>query len=100
MNKETLKALLGMKLCQELRMFRDEELGLNKDEILGDCFKINMYIVIYEILIENMNQMTKSTISGLVDCPGNIINQIYESWLEANGDDYERIKQFVEKEVA
>lgn len=100
LNKETLKALLGMRLSQELRTFRDEELGLDKDEILGDCFKINMFIVIYEILIESMNQMKKGTISELLDRQGNIISQIYESWLEENGDDYERIKQFVEKEVA
>ena len=100
MNNETLRALLGMKLTKELRVFRDEELRLCKDDILGDSFKINMYIIIYEVLIENLNVMRKSVIKELLDQPDNIINRIYESWLDANGDDYERIKNFVEKEVA
>lgn len=100
MNKETLRALLGMKLNNEIHAFRDEELGLEREDILGDCFKINMYIIIYEVLIENMNTMRKSVMRELLDQQDNIIDRIYESWIETYGDDYERIKCFVEKEVA
>ena len=100
MNKETLRALLGMKLNNEIHAFRDEELGLEREDILGDCFKINMYIIIYEVLIENMNKMRKNVMKDLLDQQENIIDRIYEAWVEANGDDYERIKCFVEKEVA
>lgn len=95
-----LKIQLRKRLAEEIKQFKEQELHLDKNEILGDCFKINMYIVIYEILIANTNFIDSNGIWELVNQSAGIIENLYKKWVNINGDDYERIEKFVMKEVA
>lgn len=100
MRNETLRGLVCLKLHQELSSFRDDEMCRDKDAIYGDCFQIHMYIIIYEIMVEELERLPKSKLKALLDQPTSIIRGIYEQWLEKNGDGYNQIQEFIMKEVA
>lgn len=87
-----------MKLYRELKVFMDESLQQSKSDIIADCFKINMYIVLYEILLEEIEQMNKYDVKKLF-LQETILQSLYDTYTDLYGDDYEKIKQFVKEVV-
>lgn len=94
MEQEQMRGLLYKKLYWELKEFKDKTLRHTKSDMLAECFKINLYIVLYEVLLEEIEQMGSDDLRFLIgkEC---ILENLYEVYTDWYGDGYERVKKFV-----
>lgn len=98
MDIEQMKGLSYKRVYRELKDFTDEALQHTKSDIIARCFEINLYIVLYEILLEEIEKMDKQGLKTLLS-KESILKCLYEAYTDLYGDDYERIKQFVKEVV-
>ena len=97
MHIEQIRGMLYKKLHRELRGYTEKALRNTKLDIIAQCFEINLYIVIYEVLLEVIEKLEYETLKTMIRRE-NILENLYESYTDLYGDDYERVKAFV-KEV-
>lgn len=94
MNIEEVKGLLYRKLHRELKDFTSSTMELKKEDIIGECFKINLYIILYECLLEEIEILRIDVLNNLV-LQSNIIGSLYDDYLDVYGDEYMKVKQFI-----
>lgn len=95
MDEKELKELLLERLHLELHLFKDSMLRQTKKEIYEASFKIEVYVNVYEILLENVESLDTGTVRGLLDWKYGILESLYQEWLGYQDNSFDELKAYV-----
>lgn len=95
MDEKELKELLLERLHLELYLFKDSMLRQTKKEIYEASFKIEVYVNVYEILLENVESLDTGTVRGLLDWKYGILESLYQEWLGYQDNSFDELKAYV-----
>ena len=99
MEEKELKELLSEKLHVELYLFKESMLCKTKMEIYESSYKIEVFVNVYEILIEETENLDSETLRGLLHWKYGILESLYEEWLGCRDDAYDELKAYVGSEL-
>ncbi len=88
-------------IASELEKFKSEMLAKSKNDILGTSYMIELYIIIYEVLMANAESIPEKVLAFLIDEASDkgIIKTLYDSWLLSKGDSYNEVEKYILEEV-
>ena len=99
MEEKELKELLLEKLHIELHLFKDSMLQETKKEIYEASYKIEVFVNVYEILMEEVENLDIETVRGILHLKYGILESLYEEWLGYRDDSYDELKAYVGSEL-
>lgn len=99
MDENTLKNLLWQRLYLELQVFKYSVLQQSKEEIYHSSYQIEIFVNIYEILMEELEDLDEETMTVLLYQNGSILVFFYEEWLAKEDSIYEELKNCVINEL-
>ena len=99
MSEKEIKKLVATCLYLELKIFQYELLSKSKREIYDASYKIEIMAIIYEILIEQLEEMKEEIVHHLILWKGNLMEDIYSRWLKKEDSSYEELKLHVEEHL-
>lgn len=96
-----MKQRFCKKLYEELTAFKVSTLQESKEDILGSSYKTEVFVNLYEILIESVDSISDVLLSNLVNQSTNILETFYNSFLSSSEEDpmYAELKHHVEREL-
>ena len=100
MEEKELKELFSERLHIELYLFKDSMLRKTNREIYEASYKIEVYVNIYEILMEEVENLDIETVRGLLYWKYGILESLYEEWLGYRDDSYDELKSYVGSELS
>ena len=99
MEEKELKELLLERLHIELHLFRDSMLQKTKKEIYEASYKIEVFVNVYEILLEDTENLDSGTIRGNLHWKYGILESLYEEWLGRDDNSFDELKAYVGSEL-
>ena len=99
MEEKELKELFSERLHIELHLFRDSMLQKTKKEIYEASYKIEVFVNVYEILLEDTENLDSGTIRGNLHWKYGILESLYQEWLGHRDDSYDELKAYVGSEL-
>ena len=99
MEEKELKELLLEKLHIELHLFKDSMLQKTKKEIYEASYKIEVYVNVYEILMEEVGSLDIETVRGILYWKYGILESLYEEWLGHDDNSFDELKSYVGSEL-
>lgn len=99
MDENTLKNLLWQRLYLELQVFKYSVLQQSKEEIYHSSYQIEIFVNIYEILMEELEDLDEETMTVLLYQNGSILVFFYEEWLAREDSIYEELKNCIIDEL-
>lgn len=99
MDERQLREVFSERLHIEIQLFKDSMLRKSKADIYAASYRIEMYVNLYEILVEQAERMSEMLIRAMVYYPGGILDAFYEEWLKREDNFYTEIKDYVEDEL-
>ena len=93
------RELFCKRIAEELKEFKDSVLTKDKESIYGDSYKIEVYVNIYEILIEQAEKLSEAVLLVWLNQSSGIIASLYVRWLKKEDDFYEELKNHVLEEM-
>ena len=99
MEEKELKELLLEKLHIELHLFKDSMLQETKKEIYEASYKIEVFVNVYEILLEDTENLDSGTIRGNLHWKYGILESLYEEWLGRDDNSFDELKAYVGSEL-
>ena len=99
MEEKELKELFSERLHIELHLFRDSMLQKTKKEIYEASYKIEVFVNVYEILLEDTENLDSGTIRGNLHWKYGILESLYEEWLGLDDNSFDELKAYVGSEL-
>lgn len=99
MEEKELKELFSERLHVELHLFRDSMLCRTKTEIYEASYKIEVFVNVYEILLEEVEGLDVETIRGLLCWRHGILESLYQEWLGRDDNSFDELKAYVGSEL-
>ena len=99
MEEKELKELFSERLHVELYLFKDSMLQKTKKEIYEASYKIEVFVNVYEILMEEVENLDIETVRGILYWKYGILESLYEEWLGYRDDSYDELKSYVGSEL-
>ncbi len=99
MEEKELKELFSERLHIELYLFKDSMLRKTNKEIYEASYKIEVFVNVYEILMEEVENLDIETVRGLLYWKYGILESLYEEWLGYRDDTYDELKSYVGSEL-
>ena len=99
MGEKELRELLLERLHIELNLFKDSMLQKEKGDIYEASFKIEVFITIYEILLEDVKELGRDGVRTLIYWKYGILESLYQEWLGREDSFYEELRTFVDDEM-
>lgn len=99
MDENTLKNLLWQRLYLELQVFKYSVLQQSKEEIYHSSYRIEIFVNIYEILMEELENLDEETMTVLIYQNGSILRFFYEEWMAGEGSIFDELKTCVINEL-
>ena len=99
MEEKELKELFSERLHVELYLFKDSMLQKTKKEIYEASYKIEVYVNMYEILMEEVQNLGIETVRGILYWKYGILESLYEEWLGHDDNSFDELKSYVEGEL-
>ena len=99
MEEKELKELLLERLHIELQLFRDSMLRKTKEDIYEASYKIEVFVNLYEILLEDVGNMDAETMRGLICWEHGILEALYQEWLTRDDGSYDELRAYAVDEV-
>ena len=99
MDEKGLRELLLQRLHMELLLFKDSMLQETKKEIYEASYKIEVFVNVYEILMEEVENLDIETVRGILHWKYGILESLYEEWLGYRDDSYDELKAYVGSEL-
>ena len=99
MEEKELKELLLETLHIELHLFKDSMLQKTKKEIYEASYKIEVYVNMYEILMEEVENLDIETVRGILHWKYGILELLYEEWLGHDDNSFDELKSYVGSEL-
>lgn len=96
----TVKERFCKKVYDELTEFKRKLLKESKSEILGSSYKTEVYVNLYEVLMENVDDFSDALLNNLIAQGTNILESLYINFMSDTEEDvmYEDVRQHVERE--
>ena len=99
MGEKELRELLLERLHIELNLFKDSMLKKEKGDIYEASFKIEIFVNIYEILMEDVKELGKDGVRSLLYWRYSILESLYQEWLGREDSFYEELRDYVNDEM-
>ena len=99
MDDKHLRETLLERLHVEIQLFKDSMLCRDKEDIYAECYKIELYINIYEILVEETDRMPELLLRKLLYQNFGILDAFYQEWLGRDDSSYAELREYVEDEL-
>ena len=96
MDKEVRK--INTKLYLEYLKFKDDMLRKTQEEVFQSCYKIDIFLNFYEILLEKTQQLSKEVLMCL-EKEENILEVLYEGWMKIDDSTYQDMCQYVNRKL-
>lgn len=100
METSELRELLLGRLYIEEQLFRDSMLHRDKKTIMEEAYKIETFANLYEILAEQMEQLSEETLRKLLYMNYSILEWLYQKWLKMDDSAFDELKAYVDSELA
>lgn len=95
---ENSRRIFLKKIYEEYLEFKDKLLQKSKDDIYGDSYKIEVFVNLYEILVEKSDYLSSEILRNLLN-QSVILETLYNSWMKKEDSSYDELKQHVEEEL-
>ena len=99
MDDKELRELFRERLHMELQMFKDSMLQKEKEDILKDSYRIDIYVNLYEIFAAYADNLKSGTIRRLLNFSSGILESVYQEWLGEEDGFYDELKAYACSEL-
>ena len=99
MEEKELRELFLERLHIELHLFKDSMLRKTKKEIYEASYKIEVFVNVYEILLEDAENLDPEMLRGLLHWKYGILESLYEEWLGRDDNSFDELKSYVGSEL-
>ena len=99
MDEKELRGLLLERLHIEIHLFKDSMLHKAKEGIYEASYKIEVFVNVYEILLESVGELDTETICGLLYRRHSILESLYQEWLGWDDSSFDELKAYVGGEL-
>ena len=94
-----IKELFYKRIYAELLNFKNDMLTQDKEIIYRSSYKIEFFINVYEILVDQAEKQSEAVLYRLVyQCTG-ILDSLYEEWLRMEDNTFSELKEYVFNEL-
>lgn len=99
MEEKELRELLRGRLYMELNLFKDSMLQKAKEEIYGASYQIEVFINVYEILLEDADGLGIDEVRTLLYWKHGILEALYQEWLGREDGILDELRAYVGGEL-
>ena len=99
MDESQLREVFLERLHIEIQLFKDSLLQRAKEDIYAASYRIELYVNLYEILVEQAERMPEELMRAMVYHPCSILDAFYEEWLRKDDSFYTELRDYVEDEL-
>lgn len=94
-----IKELFYKRIYAELLNFKNDMLTQDKEIIYRSSYKIEFFVNVYEILVDQAEKQSEAVLYHLVyQCTG-ILDSLYEEWLRMEDNAFSELQDYVYKEL-
>lgn len=93
-----LREVFGNKLALEYMRFKRKMILMDSEEVFANAYKIDIYINLYEALLEMAESFSMQELEQLIPAP-NLLGNLYEGWLKIPDSQQEEIREYLRKTV-
>lgn len=94
-----IKELFYKRIYAELLNFKNDMLTQDKEIIYRSSYKIEFFVNVYEILVDQAEKQSEAVLYRLVyQCTG-ILESLYEEWLRMEDNAFSELQDYVYKEL-
>ena len=95
-----MKVLFCRRIYEELQAFKQTVLSEEKENIYGESYKIDVFVNLYKILVEQAGKLSDDVLKRLLQQSTGILNRMYETWLKKEDSSYSELEKHVLEEVS
>lgn len=95
MDEKELRGLLLQRLHMELLLFKDSILLMKKEDIFTSSYKIEVYVNLYEVLVELVEHLKEHAMRTLLNLSFRILDSFYQEWMEREDGFYFELSAYV-----
>ena len=99
MEEKELRELLRGRLYMELNLFKDFMLQKAKEEIYGASYQIEVFINVYEILLEDADGLGIDEVRTLLYWKHGILEALYQEWMGREDGILDELRAYVGSEL-
>lgn len=99
MEENELRGLLSERLHMELQLFKDSMLRKTKKDIYEASYKIEIFVNVYEILMEEVENLDMETVRRALHWRHGILESLYAEWLGREDSSFGELKTYVGREL-
>ena len=99
MDEKGLRELLLQRLHMELLLFKDSMFQKEKEDIFMDSYRIEIYVNLYEILVEHADTLGADTMRMLLNLNYGILETVYQKWMGKKDSFYDELNTYVCNEL-
>ena len=99
MDEKELRELFRERLHMELQRFKDSMLQKEKEDILKDSYRIEIYVNLYEIFAAYADNLKSGTIRRLLNFSSGILESVYQEWLRQEDGFYYELRDYAYSEL-
>lgn len=96
MEKEVRR--VNTRLYLEYLKFKDDMLCKSQEEVFKNCYRIDVFLNLYEIMVEKMEELPAGILARLEEQEG-LLERLYEGWMKKDDSAYQELKDYVVKEL-
>ena len=94
-----IKELFYKRIYAELLNFKNDMLTQDKEIIYRSSYKIEFFVNVYEILVDQAEKQSEDVLYRLVyQCTG-ILESLYEEWLRMEDNAFSELQEYVHNEL-
>ena len=98
-DEKGLRELLLQRLHMELLLFKDSMFQKEKEDIFMDSYRIEIYVNLYEILVEHADTLGADTMRMLLNLNYGILETVYQKWMGKKDSFYDELNTYVCNEL-
>lgn len=94
-----IKELFYKRIYAEILNFKNDMLTQDKEIIYRSSYKIEFFVNVYEILVDQAEKQSEDVLYRLVyQCTG-ILESLYEEWLRMEDNAFSELQEYVHNEL-
>lgn len=94
-----IKELFYKRIYAELLNFKNDMLTQDKEIIYRSSYKIEFFVNVYEILVDQAEKQSEAVLYRLVyQCTG-ILESLYEEWLRMEDNAFSELQEYIFNEL-
>ena len=87
------------RIYAELQAFKENLLLKDKDTIFDESYKIETFVTLYEILVEQSERLSDAILLELLNQSTGILEELYQEWLKKEDNSYTELKEYVDSKL-